>query len=213
VTDNIVEIAQLSRRYGDTLAVDDASFGVREGQVTALLGPNGAGKTTLLRMLVGLIRPTSGRAMVAGQPFRTLPQPARVVGVHLDSFGYEPSISARRHLTIAAYATGTPRARVDEVLTLVGLEQHAKKRIGTLSQGMVKRLGLATAMIAQPRVLVLDEPGNGLDPAGQKWLRDLVRAHADAGGAVLVSSHQLADVERVADQVVILRQRVRFESA
>lgn len=213
MTEHALEVRHLTKTYGSRTAVDDVSFVVRRGSIVGLLGPNGAGKSTTLRTLVGLSLPTRGEALIDGVPFARLVQPSAHVGVQMDGFGFEVGITARRHLEIARLAVGAPRRRVDEVLDEVGLESDARRRVKTFSTGMVQRLGLATALIGSPRTLVLDEPSNGLDPDGIRWLRHYLRAFADAGGTVLVSSHQLAELENIVDEVVILKQSVLYSGA
>ena len=213
MTDHAIEVRRLTKRYGARTAVEDVSFAVRRGRVVGLLGPNGAGKSTTLRMLVGLSTPTSGEALIDGRPFARLAQPSAHIGVHMDGFGFEAGITARRHLDIARIAVGAPRSRVDEVLAEVGLAAHAGRRVKAFSTGMMQRLGLAAALIGSPRTLVLDEPANGLDPDGIRWLRRHLREFADAGGTVLISSHQLAELEHIADEMVVLRRTVLFEGA
>lgn len=200
----VVEFSGFGKTYGDLDAVRDLSFAVRAGKVTGLLGPNGAGKTTALRGLLGLLRPTTGSATVLGRPYDKLAAPARVVGAHLDGMGFETGISGRRHLQICATAVGVPRARVETVLEQVGLAAAARRRLGKYSTGMKQRLGLATALIGEPELLILDEPANGLDPEGIRWLRQFLRSYADQGGTVLLSSHQLAELALIADDVVIV---------
>lgn len=211
--DNAIEVRHLTKKYGSRVAVDDVSFAVRRGSVVGLLGPNGAGKSTTLRTIVGLSAPTGGTALVDGVPFRSLLQPSAHVGVQMDGFGFEVGITARRHLEIARLAVGAPRRRVDEVLDEVGLADDARRRVKTFSTGMVQRLGLAAALIGSPRTLVLDEPSNGLDPDGIRWLRRYLRAFAAAGGTVLVSSHQLAELQNTVDEVVILQRSVVYAGA
>lgn len=213
MTDNAIEVRHLSKTYGSRTAVDDVSFTVRRGSIVGLLGPNGAGKSTTLRTVVGLSAPTTGEALVDGAPFARLAQPSAHIGVQMDGFGFEVGITARRHLEIARLAVGAPRRRVDEVLDEVGLAGDARRRVKSFSTGMVQRLGLAAALIGAPRTLVLDEPSNGLDPDGIRWLRRYLRTFADAGGSVLVSSHQLAELEHTVDEVVILQQRVLYSGA
>ena len=199
-----IEVAGLSKRFGDTLAVDDLSFTVEPGRVVGFLGPNGAGKTTTLRALLGLVRPTSGAATIEGRPYGELDDPIRTVGAVLDGGMLHPGRSGRNHLRTVARAAGVPDARADELLELVGLADAANRRAGGYSLGMRQRLGLATALLGDPRVLVLDEPANGLDPQGIRWLRDFLRALAAEGRAVLVSSHVLAEVSQTADEVVVI---------
>jgi ABC-2 type transport system ATP-binding protein len=193
----------LTKRFGAVTAVQDLSFSVTAG-VTGFLGPNGAGKTTTLRMLLGLVRPTEGTATVGGRGYADLPHPRRVVGALLDSTGFHPGRTGRQHLRISASASGLPVDRVDAVLDQVGLADAAGRRVRGYSLGMRQRLGLATALLGDPEVLVLDEPGNGLDPAGLAWLRGLLRALAADGRTVIVSSHVLAEVAQTADRVVIV---------
>lgn len=211
--DPAIEVRHLTKRYGSRTAVEDVSFAVRRGSVVGLLGPNGAGKSTTLRTVVGLSAPTDGESLVDGVPFRRLVQPSAHIGVQMDGFGFEPGITARRHLDIARLAVGAPRRRVDEVLDEVGLAGDARRRVKSFSTGMVQRLGLAAALIGSPRTLVLDEPSNGLDPDGIRWLRRYLRSFAQAGGSVLVSSHQLAELEHTVDEVVILQRRVLYSGA
>jgi ABC-2 type transport system ATP-binding protein len=191
-------------------AVEDLSFTVPRGAIVGLLGPNGAGKSTTLRTIVGLLRPTSGTATIDGAPFSALKSPATHVGVHMDGFGFEIGITARRHLEIARLAAGAPRQRVAEVLEEVGLSSVANRRVKKFSTGMVQRLGLATALIGSPRTLILDEPANGLDPDGIRWLRRYLRKYAENGGTVLISSHQLPELEQIIDDVVVIKRRALF---
>ena len=198
-----VSVHGLTKRFGAVPAVRDLTFDVPPG-VTGFLGPNGAGKTTTLRMLLGLVRPTAGTATVGGRRYADLPQPRRVVGALLDSTGFHPGRTARQHLLISADQSGLPAARVAAVLDQVDLTKNADRRVRGYSLGMRQRLGLATALLGDPEVLVLDEPGNGLDPAGLAWLRGLLRDLGADGRTVIVSSHVLAEVQQVADRVVIL---------
>jgi ABC-2 type transport system ATP-binding protein len=199
-----IEIAHLTKRYGETLAVDDLSFTVEPGRLVGFLGPNGAGKTTTLRALLGLIRPTAGSATVEGHPFVELEDPSHTVGAVLDGGMLHPSRTGRNHLRMLARAAAVPDSRVDELLKLVDLADAADRRAGGYSLGMRQRLGLATALLGDPRVLVLDEPANGLDPQGIRWLRDFLRSLTAEGRAVLVSSHVLAEVAQTADEVVVI---------
>ncbi|MFC3689977.1 ATP-binding cassette domain-containing protein [Aquipuribacter hungaricus] len=199
-----VQATGLRKSFRGRLRVDDVSLAVGHGRVTGLLGPNGAGKTTTLRMLLGLVSPDAGRATVLGRPYRDLDHPARTVGAVLDAGGLHPARTGRQHLRMAALRAGVPAARVEEVLHEVGMAPDADRRAGSYSLGMRQRVALAAALVARPRVLVLDEPATGLDPTGMHWLRGRLRAFADAGGAVLLSSHLLGDVEHVADDVVVL---------
>ena len=201
----MIRVENLSKRYGSVTAVDDVSFEVRAGTVTGFLGPNGAGKSTVMRMLTGLTPPTSGHATVLGRSYRDLPNPGSRVGVMLDASAQHPGRTGREALTLAAIAIGVPRSRVDEVLHLVGLtDDEAGRRVRTYSLGMRQRLGLAGAFLGDPQVLVLDEPANGLDPQGIHWMRSLLRDFADRGGSVLLSSHLLAEVQAVADDIVVI---------
>ena len=199
-----IEIQGLSKRFGDVVAVDDLSFVAREGAVTGFLGPNGAGKTTTLRMLLGLATPTAGSATIGGQPYGQLADPFRHVGAVLESTGFHPGRRARDHLQVLATAARLPLARVQEVLDLVGLAEVGDRRVKSFSLGMRQRLGLASALLGEPEVLILDEPANGLDPEGVHWLRRFLRGFADQGGTVLVSSHLLAEVAQTVDEVVII---------
>jgi ABC-2 type transport system ATP-binding protein len=201
-----IEAVGLTKHYGSVTAVDDLSFSVREGAVTGFLGPNGAGKTTTLRMILGLARPTSGHSTVAGRPYVRLDEPARTVGANLEVAGAHPGRSGRDHLRALAAMAGFPRSRVDEVLRLVELDAAAGRRAGKYSMGMRQRLGLAATLLGDPRVLVLDEPANGLDPQGIRWLRDFLRGMAAEGRTVLVSSHVLAEVSQTVDDVVVIHR-------
>ncbi len=200
----VITIEGLTKRFGDVLAVDDLSFEVDQGTVVGFLGPNGAGKTTTLRTLLGLVTPTSGTASIDGRPYRALADPVRHVGAVLEASSFHPGRSARNHLRVVATAAGLPFARADAVLAQVGLAEAARRRVGGFSLGMRQRLGLATALLGDPQVLILDEPANGLDPEGVHWLRGLLRHLADQGRTVLVSSHVLAEVAQTVDQVVII---------
>ncbi|MGA7418569.1 MAG: ABC transporter ATP-binding protein, partial [Acidimicrobiales bacterium] len=199
-----IELDGLTKRFGTMVAVDDVSFTVQQGSVVGFLGPNGAGKTTSLRMLLGLVTPTHGAATINGRPDRALPEPRRVVGAVLESSGAYPGRTARNHLRIEALAAGASPSRVAEVLDLVGLSDAADRRVGQFSLGMRQRLGLATALLCDPEILILDEPANGLDPEGVHWLRRLLRDLASEGRTVLVSSHILAEVAQTVDSVVIM---------
>jgi ABC-2 type transport system ATP-binding protein len=199
-----IEVMGLTKRFGSVLAVDDISFHVEPGRVTGFLGPNGAGKTTTLRCLLGLVTPTSGTTTVGGRAYRELPDPLGTVGAALEAASFHPGRSARHHLAVLTRGSGLPERRVDEVLAIVGLADHADRRTGTYSMGMRQRLGLAAALLGDPPVLILDEPGNGLDPAGIAWLRDFLRALAAEGRTVLMSSHVLSEVQQVVEDVLIL---------
>jgi ABC-2 type transport system ATP-binding protein len=204
-----ISVSGLTKRFGDVLAVDDLGFTVSSGKVTGFLGPNGAGKTTTIRMLLGLARPDAGDASVAGLPYRKLPAPAQVVGTLLDGAAAHPKRTARDHLRVLAAERGVAKARVAEALAEVDLSGAADRRVGDFSLGMRQRLGLAAALLAEPQVLILDEPANGLDPAGIRWLRSFLRDFAGRGGTVFVSSHQLAEISQLADEVVVIN-RGRF---
>jgi ABC-2 type transport system ATP-binding protein len=199
-----ITIEGLTKRFGEVVAVDDLSFAVDQGTVVGFLGPNGAGKTTTLRMLLGLVTPTWGSARIDGRSYRELPDPIRHVGAVLEAASFHPGRSARNHLRVVATAAGLPLARADEVLAQVGLAEAAGRRVGGFSLGMRQRLSLATALLGDPQVLILDEPANGLDPEGVHWLRGFLRQLADRGRTVLVSSHVLAEVAQTVDQVVII---------
>jgi ABC-2 type transport system ATP-binding protein len=203
-----IAVQNLTKRFGAVAAVQNLSFTVEPGSVTGFLGPNGAGKTTTLRMLLGLVTPTSGTATINGRPHSQLGSPAKVVGAVLENEGFHPKRTARNHLRVYSAAIGVPDHRVEEVLGLVGLGTVADRKAGTFSLGMRQRLALATALLGNPQVLVLDEPANGLDPEGILWLRNFLRGYAREGRTVLVSSHLLAEVEQTIDQVVIISQGV-----
>jgi len=202
----MIEISGLRKRYGKTLAVDDLSFAVEPGRVVGFLGPNGAGKTTTLRILLGLVHANAGQATILGKNYSQLERPFCQVGAVLEASGFHPGRKARNHLRVLARAGHAPEKRVDEVLAQVGLEGAAKKRVGGYSLGMRQRLALASALLGDPGVLILDEPANGLDPEGIRWLRDFLRALAEEGRAVLISSHVLAEVEQTVDEVVIINK-------
>jgi ABC-2 type transport system ATP-binding protein len=201
----MIVIENLTKRYGPAVPVRDVSFTCLPGTVTGFLGPNGAGKSTTLRMLCGLARPTSGTATILGRPYRDLPQPGRRVGVLLDASAQHSGRTGHETLLLAADTIGVDRGRVAEMLELVDLDSRAaNRRVGQYSLGMRQRLGLAHALIGDPQVLILDEPANGLDPAGIHWMRELLSGFAERGGTVLLSSHLLHEVEVVADQLVII---------
>jgi ABC-2 type transport system ATP-binding protein len=199
-----IHVHGLVKRFGPVAAVDGLSFDVQPGTVTGFLGPNGAGKTTTLRMLLGLVNPDAGTATIDGRAYRELPEPLHQVGAVLEASSFHPGRTARAHLRIQALAADADPSRAEDVLDLTGLADAADRRIGGFSLGMRQRLGLATALLADPEVLILDEPANGLDPEGVRWLRDLLRGFAAEGGTVLVSSHQLAEVAQTVDSVVIV---------
>ncbi len=200
-----IEIEALTKDFGQHRVVDGVSFDVPEGRVTGFLGPNGAGKTTTLRMALGLVTPTRGRALINGVPYAQLAEPRRVVGALLEATGFNPGRTGRDHLRVLAQISGLPTSRVDEVLELVDLGAAADDRVRTYSLGMKQRLGLAAALLGDPEILVLDEPSNGLDPAGMAWLRDLLKRLALEGRTVLVSSHVLSEVQQTVNNVVIIQ--------
>lgn len=201
----MIKIRGLTKMFGPHRAVDELSFTAPDGQVTGFLGPNGSGKTTTLRCLLGLATPTSGVALIDGVVYADLPSPRRHVGAVLESTGFHPARTGRNHLRVIARAARLDVARIEPLLELAGLGDAAGRRVGGYSLGMRQRLGLAAALLGDPAVLVLDEPANGLDPAGVSWLRQLLRAWADEGRTVLVSSHLLGEVAQVVDRVVIIR--------
>jgi len=204
----------LTKRFGEVLAVDDLSFSLEPGTITGFLGPNGAGKTTTLRMLLGLAAPSQGRALVFGQTYAELERPSLRIGAVLEATDFHPGRSGRDHLRMLGQAVGVPDSRADEVLALVELQEAGRRRVKGYSLGMRQRLGLATALLGEPDLLVLDEPANGLDPEGVRWLRDFLRAFASDGRTVLVSSHVLAEVAQTVDQVLIIsRGRLVAESS
>jgi ABC-2 type transport system ATP-binding protein len=201
----MISIESLTVRYGRFTAVDDVSFTARSGRVTGFLGPNGAGKSTTMRVMVGLTTPTSGRALIDGRPFADLPNPGLEVGVLLDASAQHAGRTGREILTIAQRTMGLPKASVEQMLHRVSLTgEEADRRVRNYSLGMRQRLGIATALIGDPEVLILDEPANGLDPAGIRWMRDLLREYADKGGTVLLSSHLLHEIEVIADDLVVI---------
>ncbi|MET0801796.1 MAG: ATP-binding cassette domain-containing protein [Actinomycetota bacterium] len=199
-----VEVRGLTKRFGDIDAVQSLSFSVPRGQVTGFLGPNGAGKTTTMRIVLGLAAPTEGEARVLGVPYAALPRPLARIGAMLETTGAHPGRSGRDHLRIAAMSGDLPASRVDAVLDQVAMRDYADRKVGGYSSGMRQRLGMATALLGDPEVLVLDEPGNGLDPAGVAWLREFLRAFAGAGRTVLVSSHLLAEMSQTVDRLVVI---------
>ena len=199
-----LDVEGLTKVYDGQRAVDDLSFGIEWNRVTGFLGPNGAGKSTTLKMILGLAAPTAGRAEVAGRSYGELPEPGKVVGALLETQQFHPLRRARDHLRVYAAAMGVGDERVGEVLDLVELGEVGRKKVGHFSLGMRQRLGLATALLGDPSVLVLDEPGNGLDPAGIRWLRTFLRGFASEGRAVFVSSHLLGEISQIADEVVVI---------
>ena len=202
----MIEVENLTKRFRKTVAVDDLSFKIREGAITGFLGPNGAGKTTTLRVILGLVHPTAGKATVMGRLYRQLESPTQQVGAVLEASDFHPGRSGRNHLRVLAAATGIPRSRVEEVLEVVDLQGAAGRRAGGYSLGMRQRLSLAGALLGDPRILVLDEPANGLDPQGIRWLREFLRSLAAEGRTIFISSHVLAEVEQIVDEVVIIHR-------
>ena len=206
-----VSVQGLTKQYGGVRAVDGLSFDVPAGVVTGFLGPNGAGKTTTLRMILGLVAPTAGQALIGGRRYEALPRPRHTVGAVIEATGAHPRRRGRDHLRILAHAGDVPARRVDEVLDQVGLAEDGHRRVGSYSLGMRQRLALAAALLGDPEVLILDEPGNGLDPAGMAWLRTLLRQLAGEGRTVIVSSHVLAEVAQTVDRAMIINDgRLRF---
>lgn len=199
-----LQVEHLTKRYGHRVVVDDLSFTVQPGRVTGFLGPNGSGKSTTMKVMLDLASADGGHATIGGRRYRDLPDPPRTVGVVLEPNAFHPGRSARNHLRILADASGLSLARVDETLEIVGLGDAADRRVGAYSLGMRQRLSLAAALLGDPPVLVLDEPGNGLDPQGMRALRDLLRARADQGHTVFLSSHLLSEVEHLADEVIVI---------
>jgi ABC-2 type transport system ATP-binding protein len=202
----VIEVDSLTKRFGRTVAVDGLTFTVSRGSIVGFLGPNGSGKTTTLRVLLGLTSPTAGRVTVEGRPFGALPDPAGGVGAMLDAAQFHPGRTGRDHLRVFATAAGAPGSRVEYLLRLVGLDGAAARRVRGYSLGMRQRLGLATALLGDPRILILDEPANGLDPQGIRWLRDFLRARRDEGRTVLIASHVLSEVAQIADHVVVVNR-------
>jgi len=201
-----LEVRSLTKRFRSTTAVDGLTFAIEPGRITGFLGPNGAGKTTTLRILLGLVRATAGDALVEGVPYRRLRDPASSVGAVLEASSYHPARSGRNHLRVLATAAGIPHARIDETLRQVELEDAAGRPVTTYSLGMRQRLSVAGALLGEPRLLVLDEPANGLDPEGIRWLRRFLRSFAADGGTVFISSHVLAEIAQLADDVVIIHR-------
>ena len=199
-----IDVVGLTKRFGEVLALDNLTFSVRPGVVTGFLGPNGAGKTTTLRCLLGLVTPTAGSVTLDGRAYRDVENPLRTVGAALEAASFHPGRSARAHLQVMALAGRLPSSRVDEVLLQVGMTEFADRRVGGYSLGMRQRLALAQALLGDPPVLVLDEPANGLDPAGIAWLRQFLRALAQEGRTVVISSHVLSEVQQTVDDVVVI---------
>ncbi|WP_369199463.1 ABC transporter ATP-binding protein [Streptomyces sp. PU-14G] len=200
----MITLRGLTKRYGDTVAVDGLTLDIKEGQVTGFLGPNGAGKSTTMRMILGLDNPTEGEALIHGKPYSALRHPVREVGALLEAKALHPARSARHHLLSMARTNGIPARRVDEVLETVGLTKVARKRAGGFSLGMYQRLGVAGALLGDPGVLIFDEPVNGLDPDGVRWVRELVRSLAAEGRTVFLSSHLMSEMQLTADQLVVI---------
>ncbi|HEY3016702.1 MAG TPA: ATP-binding cassette domain-containing protein [Nocardioides sp.] len=201
----MISVDGLTKKYGEFVAVDDVSFVCRPGRVTGFLGPNGAGKTTTMRIMVGLTPPTRGGTTIGGHRYSQIPNPGRHVGVLLDASAQHGGRTGREVLALGAQTMGLPKSRVDEMLALVSLdEREAKRRVRNYSLGMRQRLGIAHALLGDPSVLILDEPANGLDPAGIRWMRGLLKSYADRGGTVLLSSHLLNEVEQIADDIIMI---------
>ena len=200
----MITVENLTKRYGSTTAVQDVSFTVQPGSITGFLGPNGAGKSTTLRMLTGLTPPSSGTATIAGKRYADLPNPGRVVGVMLDAAAQHPGRTGRETLLLNASLLGVPKGRADEMLEAVGLSDAAKRRVGQYSLGMRQRLGIASALLGDPAVLILDEPANGMDPEGIRWMRGLLQYFAARGGTVILSSHLLGEVQATVDRLVVI---------
>jgi ABC-2 type transport system ATP-binding protein len=202
----MIEVHQLTKRYGPTLAVNSLSFAVRPGTVTGFLGPNGSGKSTTMRLMLGLDAADGGEALINGHRYRELRWPLREAGALLEARAFHPGRSARAHLAALAASSGIPASRVEQVLGLVGLESVARRRTGGFSLGMAQRLGLAVALLGDPPVLLLDEPLNGLDPEGIRWMRGLLRSLAEQGRTVLVSSHLISEIALMADRLLVIGQ-------
>jgi ABC-2 type transport system ATP-binding protein len=200
----VITARGLTKQYGRIVAVRDLTFTVRPGVVTGFLGPNGAGKSSTMRMLIGLDRPDAGRATVNGKPYGELRLPLREVGAMLEARSFHPGRSARAHLGALAVSNAIPERRVDEVLALVGLEKAARRRAGKFSLGMAQRLGIAAALLGDPGIVMLDEPVNGLDPEGVRWIRNLLKSLADEGRTVFISSHLISEVAQTADELIVI---------
>ncbi|MFG2987805.1 ABC transporter ATP-binding protein [Streptomyces sp. NPDC048257] len=200
----MITLRGLTKRHGDTVAVDGLTLDIEDGRVTGFLGPNGAGKSTTMRMILGLDRPTAGQALIDGRSYASMRHPVREVGALLDAKALHPGRSARSHLIAQARSNGIPVRRVDEVLETVGLAKVARRRAGAFSLGMYQRLGIAGALLGDPKVLILDEPVNGLDPEGVRWVRELVRAQAAQGRTVFLSSHLMSEMQLTADRLVVI---------
>jgi ABC-2 type transport system ATP-binding protein len=200
----MIEVHNLSKHYGERVAVDDLSFVVKPGVVTGFLGPNGSGKSTTMRLILGLDAPTTGTALVGGRPYRDIPDPLHEIGAMLEARAIHSGRSARNHLRAMAATHGIPDSRVQELIELVGLGQVARKRVGTFSLGMGQRLGIASSLLGDPNVVVLDEPVNGLDPEGIRWVRELLRRLADEGKTVFLSSHMMSEMALIAERLVVI---------
>jgi ABC-2 type transport system ATP-binding protein len=209
----VITVDHLTKRFGSVTAVDDLSFTLKRGTITGFLGPNGAGKTTTLRMLLGLTRPTRGTALLFDRQYADIPNPATRIGAVLEATDFHPGRTAHEHLLMLAYAARLPARRVDEVLGLVSLTKAARRRVGGYSMGMRQRLGLAAALLGDPELLILDEPANGLDPEGVRWLREFLRGFAAKGRTVFVSSHVLAEISQTVDDIVIINRGRLIEIA
>ena len=201
-----IAVRGLTKRFGDVTAIEDLTFEVRPGRVTGFLGPNGAGKSTTLRAVLGLVHPTEGTASVMGMPYGDLDDAARTVGAVLETQSFNPTRSGRDHLRVLSAASAIDDERVDQVLALVDLSAVGRRKAGKYSLGMRQRLALAGALLGDPRILILDEPANGLDPLGIRWLRDFLQGYASRGNAVLVSSHQLGEMEQMADEAIVIHR-------
>lgn len=203
--EDMITVEHVTKTYGGTAALSDVSFTAKPGRVTGFLGPNGAGKSTAMRIICGLAKPDAGRTLINGQPLNTVNNPAAVVGALLDAGAQHDGRTGREALTLSAIAMGVPRSRVAEIIDVVGLSsKEASRRIGAYSLGMRQRLGIANALLGDPQILILDEPVNGLDPSGIRWMRDLLRGFAQNGGTVLLSSHLLLEIEAIADDLVVI---------
>ncbi len=200
----MIQVRDLGKSYGSVVAVDSLSFEVRPGTVTGFLGPNGSGKSTTMRLILGLDTPDAGQALIGGRPYRNLSWPLREVGALLEAKAFQPDRSARAHLTALAASSAIPQARVEEVLGIVGLGEVGHRRAGKFSLGMAQRLGIAAALLGDPGVLMLDEPVNGLDPEGIRWIRDLLKSLAAEGRVVFVSSHLISEMAQTANQLVVI---------
>ncbi|AOS62239.1 ABC transporter ATP-binding protein [Actinoalloteichus hymeniacidonis] len=200
----MIELAHLTKSHGTRRVVDDVGFRIAAGRVTGFLGPNGAGKSSTLRIILGLDRADSGTALIGGQPYRALRHPLRTVGALLDGGGAHRSRTGRAHLTWVARSNGIRRSRIDEVLATVGLTEAADRRVGRYSLGMNRRLGLATALLGEPELLILDEPVNGMDPGGIRWIRHFLRQYAAEGNTVFLSSHLMGETAETADDLVVI---------